>query len=174
MLGATSVADAAIVLTVKVDFVVPGFRELGLRAQVGGTAVAGVTVQAKSTVAASPAPAVMVIVAVAEPPADTLELESVPVLARLKSWPVPDKAMVCGLPDALSVTMSVAVSTPAADGVIVMLIVQDPGPGTEAQLLLSAKSALLVPVMAMAVVRFTPLPPLDNMTGTDVLLVLIA
>ncbi len=71
MPGASSAPDvAATVLTVRVDFVVPGVSEVGLSEQVGGTVVAGVTAHVRSTVAASPLPGAMVIVAVAEAPAD--------------------------------------------------------------------------------------------------------
>src|SRR5580704_16134851 len=119
MLGATSAFVAATVETVRVDFVVPGVSEVGLSAHVGGTAVAGVTAHVKSTVAERPALGVMVTVAVADPPAEMVGVESVPVVGSVKSAPVPARLMVWGLPAASSMIIRTAVRAPAADGVTV-------------------------------------------------------
>src|SRR5579863_4219549 len=173
--GARSAADvAALVLTVRVEVVFPGVNELGLSEQVGGTAVAGVTAHVRATVAASPALGVIVTVAVAEAPADIVGVESAPVDGSVKSSPVPERVIDCGLPAALSVTVRAALRAPVADGVIVTLMVQEPGPGTEAQLLVWEKSPLSAPVIATVAVRVVPAPVLDNVTGMGALLVLTA
>jgi hypothetical protein len=116
MPGATSAADVATVETVSVDLVDPGASDVGFREQVGGLVVAGVTAHVRSIVALSPPPGVTVTVAVAEPPAETVGLDSVPVFGSVKSAPTPERSMACGLPDASSVTMRTALRVPAADG----------------------------------------------------------
>ena len=64
--------------------------------------------------------------------------------------PVPDRAAVWGLPVALSVTVTAAVRVPVAAGVNVTLTVQlAPAARLEPQLLVWAKSPLLVPAAAM-------------------------
>lgn len=61
---------------------------------------------------------------------------------------MPVSEMLCGLPDALSVTDSVAFRTPVAVGLNVMLMVQLALAATlEPQVLVSAKSPLFVPLM---------------------------
>ena len=66
--------------------------------------------------------------------------------------PVPIKLAVCGLLLALSVTVKVPLRVPVAVGVNVTLIVQlAPAATLVPQLLVCAKSPLLVPVMAMLV-----------------------
>ena len=58
--------------------------------------------------------------------------------------------MLCGLPDALSVTDREAFRTPVAVGLNVMLMVQlAPAATLEPQVLVSAKSPLFAPVMPM-------------------------
>lgn len=71
----------------------------------------------------------------------------------MKSAAAPLSATVCGLPGALSVTVSDADRVPVADGVNVTEIVHvDALPATVAQPeLVSAKSPAFVPVMAMLV-----------------------
>jgi hypothetical protein len=74
-------------------------------------------------------------------------------IPTLKSWPVPAKLTVCGLPGALSVIVSVPVRAPDAVGLNVTLIVQFPAAATLVpQVLLWAKSplaAILVMVIAV-------------------------
>ena len=78
--------------------------------------------------------------------------------------PAPLSATVCGLPEALSLTASVAERAPRALGVKVTLIVQlAPAATPEPQLLVSAKSPLLSPVSAM----------LDTLRGALPLLVTV-
>ena len=80
--------------------------------------------------------------------------------------PVPLRLAVWGLPAALSLTVRVAVRVPVAVGVNVTLIVQLPPAATlEPQLLVCAKSPLLVPVMAMLVIDSAALPEFDRFTA---------
>src|SRR5439155_1738351 len=77
--------------------------------------------------------------------------------------PEPVRAAVCGLPVALSVTVTVAVLVPDAVGLNVTLIVQVPPAATDVpHVLLSAKSPLLVPVMAMLVMLRAAFPVLES------------
>jgi len=77
--------------------------------------------------------------------------------------PVPGRVVVCGLPVALSVTATVAVRVPEAAGVNVTLIVQLTPAATDVpQVLLSAKSPPLVPVMAILVMLKDALPVLES------------
>ena len=80
--------------------------------------------------------------------------------------PVPVTLAVCGLSLALSVTVRVALRVPVAVGLNVRLIVQlDPAATLEPQLLVCAKSPLLVPVMAMLVIDSAALPEFDRFTA---------
>lgn len=79
--------------------------------------------------------------------------------------PVPVRAAVWGLPEALSLTESVALRVPPAVGVKVTLIVQLPPAATdEPQLLVWEKSPLFVPVTEMLVMLSAVLPELDSVT----------
>jgi hypothetical protein len=79
--------------------------------------------------------------------------------------PVPLRLAVCGLPVALSVTLTEAVRLPLAEGVKVTLIVQVAPPATELpQLLLWAKSPALVPVSVTLVMLNVALPLLVRVT----------
>jgi hypothetical protein len=79
--------------------------------------------------------------------------------------PVPDRAIVCGLPLALSATLTAAVKEPLAAGVKVTLIVQLPPAATLApQLLLCAKSLGFAPVSAIPLILKAPLPVLLKVT----------
>src|SRR5437016_3476869 len=84
--------------------------------------------------------------------------------ARLGSAvPVPDRLAVCGLLVALSVTAKAPLRAPVAEGVKVTLIVQDAPAATELpQLFVSAKSALLAPVMAMPDIASGAFPVFDR------------
>ena len=74
----------------------------------------------------------------------------VPDSVTAGATPVPASEMLCGLPDALSVTDSEALRAPVAVGLNVMLIVQfAPAATLEPHVLVSAKSPLFAPVMAM-------------------------
>ena len=75
--------------------------------------------------------------------------------------PVPERLTVCGLPTALSTTVSEAERLPLADGVKVMLIVHlAPAASEVLQVLVCAKSLILVPVKAMPVILKGTLPVL--------------
>jgi hypothetical protein len=79
--------------------------------------------------------------------------------------PVPERTTVCGLPLALSATLTAAVKDPLADGVKVTLIVQLPPAVTLApQLLLCAKAPGFAPVSAIPVILKAPLPVSLNVT----------
>ena len=79
--------------------------------------------------------------------------------------PVPVKLMVCGLPAALSEMLTAAVRVPVAVGVNVTAIVQLPPAATEApQVLVSAKSPGLAPVIATPETFNAPLPVLVRVT----------
>src|SRR6266487_5804815 len=90
----------------------------------------------------------MVVVSFSQPKSGTGEGE------RLGSAvPVPDRLAVCGLLVALSVTVKAPLRVPVAVAVKVTLIVQfAPAPTDVPQLLVWAKSPLLVPAMAMLVI----------------------
>ena len=80
--------------------------------------------------------------------------------------PVPLRLAVWGLPAALSLTVRVAVRVPVAVGVNVTLIVQLPPAATlDPQLLVWAKSPLLVPVMPILLMVTAKLPVLETVTG---------
>ena len=81
--------------------------------------------------------------------------------AALALPPVPERLTLCGLPVALSVTVTAAVRVPAAAGLKVTLIVQlAPAATLDPQLLVSAKSLALVPETAMLVTLRAALPEL--------------
>src|SRR6266566_7222530 len=83
--------------------------------------------------------------------------------------PVPVRLTVCGLPVALSLTLSVALRVPVALGVNLALMVQlAPAAsvdGLKGQLLVWAKLPLLVPVMAMLVIDRAALPEFERVTA---------
>src|SRR5437660_4461022 len=87
----------------------------------------------------------------------------------VESAPVPVRVTVCGLPVALSLTLSVAVRVPVALGVNLALMVQlAPAAsvdGLKGQLLVWAKLPLLVPVMAMLVIDRAALPEFERVTA---------
>src|SRR5437764_5960869 len=86
--------------------------------------------------------------------------------------PVPDRLTVCGLPVALSFTLSAALLVPLAVGENVTLMVQLAPRATELpQLVVWAKSLLFDPVMAMLVMLKEDEPLLVNVTGWDGLVV---
>jgi hypothetical protein len=85
--------------------------------------------------------------------------------------PLPVSVTVCGLPEALSVSVSVPVRAPLAVGVNVTLIVQLPPAaiveGESGQLFVCAKS----PVLAMPVINKGPVPEFVIITGWGALVV---
>ena len=90
--------------------------------------------------------------------------------------PLPLKVTVCGLPLALSVMDTLALRLPLALGVKVTLIVQE-APAANVlellgQVLVWAKSPLLVPVKAMLLMVRAALPLLVNVTACAALVVL--
>src|SRR5438067_2019107 len=79
--------------------------------------------------------------------------------------PLPLKATVCGLPLALSVMLTLALRLPLAVGVKVTLIVQEvPAVRVLGQLLVWAKSPLLVPARPILLRVRSALPLLVNVT----------
>ena len=77
--------------------------------------------------------------------------------------PVPARLAVWGLPEALSLTESVAVRVPEAVGVKVTSIVQlDPAATLEPQLLLCEKSPLFEPVIAILEIVSAAEPGLES------------
>ena len=72
---------------------------------------------------------------------------------------MPLRATLCGLPAALSVTVSEALRAPNAPGVKVTLMVQDALAFSEAgQVLVCAKSLALVPLIAMLLMLRASVP----------------
>jgi hypothetical protein len=85
--------------------------------------------------------------------------------AALALPPVPARLTLCGLPEALSVTMMPAVRVPAADGLKVTLIVQlAPAAKLDPQLFVCAKSLALAPDTAMPVILKAAAPELLSVT----------
>ena len=77
--------------------------------------------------------------------------------------PVPVKPTDCGLPVALSVRVTEALRAPLAVGLNVTLIEQlAPAARVAPQVVVSEKSPLLVPVMAMLVRFIVPVPVLET------------
>jgi hypothetical protein len=86
-------------------------------------------------------------------------------------WPVPDSAMVCGEPLALSVMVIVAVSVPVAAGVKWPWMVQLAPPATLVpQLFANTNEEASVPVTAMLVMVKVAVPVLVSVTDCDALL----
>ena len=95
--------------------------------------------------------------AVMLPEAGEAESEKSPVLLE----PVPDRATVCGLPEALSVMLRVPVRVPVAVGLKVTLMAQLLPAATELpQVLVWAKS----PLAEMLVMDKAALPVLESVT----------
>jgi hypothetical protein len=81
----------------------------------------------------------------------------------VSSKPTPVSGSNCGLSDALSVMLTAALRLPVADGVKVTLMLQLPPTETDVtQLLISAKSPLLAPVILRAVMVNVALPTLGQ------------
>jgi hypothetical protein len=71
----------------------------------------------------------------------------------MKSWPVPLSAMLCGLPAALSVSVTAATRAPPAVGLKVTVIVQFAlAASDDPQVFVSMKSPALVPLKTMLVI----------------------
>jgi hypothetical protein len=86
--------------------------------------------------------------------------------------PVPDKLIVCGLSDALSVMEIDAARDPAAEGVNVALIVQlAPAATLLPQVFDCEKSPGFVPLSAIAEMLRVALPALVSVTGCAALVV---
>jgi len=79
--------------------------------------------------------------------------------------PVPDSVTFCGLPAALSLTLSAAVRVPVAVGLNVILIVQlAPAASELPQVCVWAKSPALIPVIAMPVMLKLVVPTFFSVT----------
>jgi hypothetical protein len=113
--------------------------EDGLKAQL---APCGRPEHAKETLPATPAPPTWIVV-LALDPADRVALDALEdeyARPTPAATPVPVRAMVCGLPAALSVMVSVPVELPRALGEKLTLMTQLPAVGTETpQLFVSVK-----------------------------------
>jgi hypothetical protein len=97
-----------------------------------------------------------------EPPVATLIVKSVPI---------PVSATACGLPEALSVIVTLAARLPVAVGLKVTLIEQfAPAVTLAPQVFVAEKSPLFVPVMAMVSVNVA-FPVFVNVTFCAALLV---
>jgi len=109
-------------------------------------------------------------------PGETVAVEEDPeAIPRLKSWPVPVKLTVWGLPMAESVIESVAVRVPPAVGVNVKSIVQlDPAATLPPQLSVAAKSSASVPVTEMLAMGSGVMARLESVTVCALLVVPIA
>jgi len=96
------------------------------------------------------------------PSACTVKLSAAGVAFRTTLAPVPLSEMVCGLPEALSVMLSVPAPVPVAVGVKVTLTVQLELAATLVpQLLVCAKSPLAVMLERLA----AAVPVFDTVTG---------
>jgi len=94
--------------------------------------------------------------------------------ARVTPVPVPVRATVCGLPEALSVMESEAVREPIALGLNVMLKVQlSPTARVAPQVVVRVKSAALVPVTLVLLIVILAVPVLVSVTVLALLVVLI-
>ncbi len=138
----------AVVSMVKVDVGSAAVSESELREQVGAGVDVVVIEQASVTVPVKPAPGVMVIVEVADPPGLTDACDRVPALSVKVATAVPVRLTVCELPAALSVIVMVAVRLPVAVGAKVTVIVHLAPAATEVQVLVSLKSPASVPESA--------------------------
>jgi hypothetical protein len=98
--------------------------------------------------------------------------------AREKSVPVPVNETLCGLPDVLSVIVMLAARFPVAVGVKVTLIVHFvPTARFElfaGQVLVCAKSPLLVPLKAMLEIVTAAVPVFVSVTPCGALVVVIS
>ena len=93
--------------------------------------------------------------------------------ARVTPVPVPVRATVCGLPEALSVMKSEAVREPIALGLNVMLKVQlSPTARVAPQVVVRVKSAALVPVTLVLLMVILAVPVLVSVTVLALLVVL--
>ena len=83
--------------------------------------------------------------------------------------PIPERLTLCGLPEALSATVRLALRLPVAAGVKVTLMVQlELGPSVDGymgQLLVWPKSALMVPVKKILVMVSGALPVFESVTA---------
>ena len=87
-----------------------------------------------------------------------------------KPVPVPDRAMVCGLPEALSVIATDELLEPVVEGVNVTLIVHVPLVARPLpQVLVWAKSPVFPPEMAIEVMERGAVPMFVKVTGCGLL-----
>jgi len=146
-----------------------GDTELG---EIMHAAPCGAPVQVRFTAWLNPPDGVTVRLNFAGWPAVTVPVIAVAVSEKstLPFAPVPVRVTLCGLPEALSVTLKVPVRVPEAVGVNVTLMLQFPPPANELpQLLVWPKSPLAaIPVMVSAV-----LPVLERVTVCAALVELI-
>lgn len=138
------------------------------RVQVGGGVTAGVIPHFRLTVPVNDPEGARDKVNVALCPAFTVSEVDDPLAAeKVKSGgadPVPDSAIACRLPGAVSLTDRSAMRDPPAVGVNVTLTVQVPaGARGPAQLFVCVKSELFVPVMLIPV-RFNDAFPVFSRT----------
>jgi hypothetical protein len=153
-------AEAAVVVTLTVIFV----AELPAVTAFGTVQVAseGAPVQVKLTLWLNPpSPAIVKVYVAACPGATAFEVTEPEAAASVKSWPVPLRATLCGLPIALSEMLMVPVLVPLATGLKVTEIVQlAPTLTLVPQVLVWEKSPLVVIVRGVR----APVPVLDSVS----------
>jgi hypothetical protein len=167
--GSGSIMPFAEIVTADITGVTPSAGVIGLT----GMHVTGATAPVQVTVTAwlKPPSGVMVTLKGCDVPDFTVTLAGA---ANVKSHPVPVNGTVCGLPPALSVTVSVPARAPRAVGANVTLIVQVFAAGAGGnvaggigQLFVCAKS----PEAAMELMVNAPVPVLVSVTGFAALVV---
>lgn len=179
-MGGGGASAGLVVVTVPLDVAVP----LAARVTPAGESVqveeAGAPVQVRATVPVNPFVEVTVAVNVADEPLVTVaevgdrEIVKSGVPATV---PVPERATLCGLPESLLVTLSVANSAAVVTGLKVTLMVQfAPAASVEVEagqvFAETAKSAAFVPVMEVPLMVKAEFAPFVRVTVCAVLVVL--
>lgn len=162
--GGASASEVLVVLmlNVLVAALLPGVTDPGVKvpiAKVGKPDALSVTALGKP-----PVSGVTVIVKLAVAPALTVAVEGEAAIEE-KSKPVPVSPAACGLPEALSLTISAAARLPEAVGLNVTLAVQfAPAFKLAPQVFVCEKSPAFTPWMAMLLIVSVALPLLVSVT----------
>jgi len=155
------ICPAVLSVTVTLTAAPVGVTLLGVTVQMASD---GAPVQVSVIAWLNPASGVMESCRFAAFPAVTVAVGDAKL--REKSCPVPDNAIVCGLPDALSVTVMTALREPDAAGVKVAPIEHSALAAREVpQLFVTAKSAAFAPEAAMLVMDSAALPVFVSVTA---------
>jgi hypothetical protein len=147
--------------------------DVSVRVVGDGTHVAavGALVQLTVTVPANPPSELTVAAIIPDCPAASVS-DVGETSGAENATPVPESPTVCGLSEALSVAVTEALRAPVACGVNVTLMVQLAPAATDVpQVLVWAKSLMLVPVTATLVRESAALPELVSVTVCAVLVV---